>query len=290
MFRPMPAQLPGRGQRDYTRSLVLDNLSRTCYVHLPPGYDGSRAVPLVLALHGMGGDGSGMARLTHFNTIADQGGFVVAYPDGYRRRWSFGRLPLLGGIDDAGFIGALVMALSGDLRIDQARIYVLGMSNGGGLVELLACQRADLFAAFVVVAATISSFMTHLCHPSRPASVLMFHGTNDPLVPFAGGGRRRQILLSAPATAQHWARLAGCAPVPVVNYLPDRVNDGTRVRCEVYGGCQEGAEVVLYVVEGGGHTWPGGIQYLPERIIGKTSQQMDASQAIWEFFQRHPRM
>jgi polyhydroxybutyrate depolymerase len=280
---------PGPAPRDYTRSLQFDGLMRTCYVHLPPGYDGSRAVPLVLALHGMGGDGAGMARLTHFNTVADQGGFIVVYPDGLKRRWSFGKFPLLGGIDDVGFIGALVMVLSGDLRIDPARIYALGMSNGGGLIDLLACQRADLFAAVVVVAATISSFLTHLCRPARAVSVLMIHGTDDPLVPFAGGGRRRQLLLSAPATAQHWARMAGCAPTPTVTYLPDRANDGTRVRREVYSGGPDGAEVVLYVIEGGGHTWPGGIPYLPERIIGRTSRQMDASQVIWEFFQRHPK-
>ncbi len=278
-------------QRDYTRSLQFAGLMRTCYVHLPPGYDGSRAVPLVLALHGMGGDGRGMARLTHFNAIADQGGFIVAYPDGIRRRWSFGPLPLLGGLDDVGFIAALIAALSSDLFIDQARVYVLGMSNGGGLVDLLICRRADLFAACAIVSATIASVMTHICRPSRPVSVLMIHGTHDPLVPFEGGRRRRgrQILLSAPATAQHWARLAGCVEGPVVNYLPDYAHDGTRVRYDVYSGGQDGAEVILYVIEGGGHTWPGGWAYLPERMIGKTSQQIDASLIIWDFFQRHTR-
>ena len=260
---------------------------RTCYVHLPPGYDGRRAVPLVLALHGMGGQGVGMARLTHFNAVADQNGFIVAYPDGLRRRWSLGPLPMLGGIDDVGFIASLIAALSSDLAIDQTRIYALGMSNGGGLIDLLACRRADLFAALVIVSATIAAFMSRICRPSRPMSVLMIHGTEDPLVPFAGGGRRRQVLLSASDTAQHWARVAGCAMVPTVHYLPDAAHDGTRVRCEVYSGGREGAEVILYVIEGGGHTWPGGIPYLPERIIGRTSRQMDASEVIWDFFQRH---
>ncbi|HLV97867.1 MAG TPA: PHB depolymerase family esterase [Ktedonobacterales bacterium] len=275
--------------RDYTKSLQFGGLIRTCYVHLPPGYDGSRAVPLVLALHGMGSDGRGMALLTHFNAIADEGGFIVAYPDGIRKRWSFGPLPMLGGIDDVGFIAALIAALSSDLAIDQARVYALGMSNGGGLVDLLICRRADLFAAVVIVAATIAAFMSHICRPSRPVSVLMIHGTDDPLIPFAGGGRRRQLLLSAPTTAQHWARLAGCVDGPEVHYLPDSAHDGTRVRCEVYSGGPDGAEVILYVIEGGGHTWPGGMAYLPERIIGKTSRQFDASLVIWDFFQRHTR-
>jgi polyhydroxybutyrate depolymerase len=256
-------------------------------VHLPPGYDGSRAMPLVLALHGMGGDGAGMARLTHFNQVADQGEFIVAYPDGLRRRWSFGRMRLLGGIDDVGFIAALIAALSGDLRVDQRRVYAAGMSNGGGLIDLLICQRADLFAACAIVSATIGAFMAQICRPSRPVSVMMIHGTEDSLVPFAGGGRRRQVLLSVPDTARHWARVADCADGPVVSYLPDVAHDGTRVRCEVYSGGQEGAEVVLYVIEGGGHTWPGGIAYLPEHIIGRTSRQMDASAVIWGFFQRH---
>lgn len=276
------------GQRDYSKSLVCDGLTRTCSVHLPPGYDGSRAVPLVLVLHGMGGDGAGMVRLTHFNTVADQGGFIVAYPDGYERRWTFGKLPLIGGIDDVAFITALIAALSGDLPIAQTRIYAVGMSNGGELVDLLICRRADLFAACAVVAATVSSFVVRLCRPSRPVSVLMIHGTDDPLIAFEGGGRRRKVLLSVPATAQHWARAAGCATVPVVSYLPDVAHDGTRVRREVYSGGPHGAEVVSYVIEGGGHTWPGGLAYLPERMIGRTSRQMDASQVIWDFFQRHP--
>jgi polyhydroxybutyrate depolymerase len=280
-----PAQRP----RDYTKSLQFEGMLRTCSVYLPPSYDGSRSVPLVLALHGMGGDGSGMARLTHFNAVADQGGFVVAYPDGLRRRWSFGPLPMLGGIDDVGFIAALIESLSSDLAIDQRRVYALGMSNGGGLIDLLICRRADLFAACVIVSATIAAFMTRVCRPSRPVSVMMIHGTEDPLVPFAGGGRRRHVLLSATDTARHWARVAGCSLAPTVYDLPDSAHDGTRVRCEVYSGGLEGAEAVLYVIEGGGHTWPGGIPYLPERIIGRTSRQMDASEIIWDFFQRHTR-
>jgi polyhydroxybutyrate depolymerase len=273
--------------RDYTRSLQFGGLMRTCSVHLPPGYDGGRVVPLVLALHGMGGDGPAMARLTHFNAIADGGGFIVAYPDGVRRCWSFGPLPMLGGIEDVGFIAALIASLSSDLEIDRKRVYALGMSNGGGLIDLLICRRADLFAAVGIVAAMVAAFMTRVCHPSRPVSVLMVHGTNDTLVPFDGGGRRRAVLLSAPATAQHRARMAGCIVGPVVSYLPDYANDGTRVRCEVHSGGQGGAEAILYVIEGGGHTWPGGWAYLPERIIGKTSQQFDASLVLWDFFQRH---
>ena len=160
-----PAQPP----RDYTKSLQFGGMLRTCYVHLPPGCDGRRAVLLVLALHGMGGQGVGMARLTHFNAVADQNGFIVAYPDGLRRRWSLGPLPMPGGIDDVGFIAALIAALSSDLAIDQTRIYALGMSNGGGLIDLLACRRADLFAALVVVSATIAAFIRFLRggHPSR---------------------------------------------------------------------------------------------------------------------------
>lgn len=283
MYKPVSAG----GQRDYTKSLVCDGLTRTCSVHVPPGYDGSRAVPLVLVLHGLGGDGAGMARLTHFNAVADQGGFIVAYPDGYERRWTFGKLPLIGGVDDVECITALIAALSSDLCIDQARIYAVGMSNGGGLVDLLICRCADLFAACAVVAAATSSFVARLCRPSRPVSVLMIAGTNDPLIAFEGGRRRRKVLLSVPAAAQHWARTAGCATVPVVSYLPGVAQDGTRVRREVYSGGPDGAEVVLYTIEGGGHTWPGGIAYLPERMMGRTSRQMDASQVIWDFFQRH---
>ena len=123
--------------------------------------------------------------------------------------------------------------------------------------------------------------------------VLLIAGTEDPLIPWDGGevtgnGERGQVL-SVADTVGRWVALDGCASTPTVTMVPDRApNDGTTTRREHYGGCRAGAEVVLYAVAGGGHAWPGGLQYLPERTIGKTSRDFDASETIWEFFARHP--
>jgi polyhydroxybutyrate depolymerase len=123
--------------------------------------------------------------------------------------------------------------------------------------------------------------------------VLLIHGTQDPLVPWDGGDvqvfrRKRGRVLSASETVAFWVKHNGCAPTPVITYEPDQdPTDGTKVRREEYRSGKDGSEVLLYAVEGGGHTWPGGWQYLPERIIGKTCRDLQASEVIWEFFKRY---
>jgi polyhydroxybutyrate depolymerase len=278
----------GAGSRNVDQSLTFDGMKRTYHVHLTPAYDGQHSLPLVLALHGLGGDGLGMAALTHLNTVADAQQFIAVYPDGLNRRWSYSKA--LDGVDDVGFLVALVQQLEKDYKIDQQRVYVTGISNGGGMVEILACTHADLFAAFGDVAATLSPTLASLCHPSRPIPYLMIHGTDDPLVPYNGGKDFSGVeLLSAPESAQTWSNLDGCNPTPATSDLPDKVNDSTHVQRATYSGCQQGSEVVFYTVQGGGHAWPGGLQYLPVKTVGKSSNQMDASQVIWEFFQKHPK-
>jgi polyhydroxybutyrate depolymerase len=131
------------------------------------------------------------------------------------------------------------------------------------------------------------------CHPNKPVSVVMMQGSLDTFVPIQGGamgpnGSRGQIL-SLRATAEKWAGFDGCNSAPERSTLPDIARDGTTVQRESFSGCKEQAEVVAYTVEGGGHTWPGGKQYLPAAIIGKTTRNMDASEILWEFFARHSR-
>jgi polyhydroxybutyrate depolymerase len=129
--------------------------------------------------------------------------------------------------------------------------------------------------------------------PARPISLLVIAGTHDPLVPYQGGeigferGRKVGRVISAAETIRSWAAFNQC-PAGVTVTEPDTdPHDGTRVRRETRGPCQDGSEVILYTVEGGGHTWPGGQQYLPERFVGRTSKDIDASDVIWAFFKRH---
>ncbi|MBN1209447.1 MAG: hydrolase [Myxococcaceae bacterium] len=264
--------------------------TRTFRYHLPPQV--KPGAPLVLSLHGRMGQGKGQAKLTGFNAVADEGGFIVVYPDGVDRSWADGRGTTPAdqlGVDDVGFLTALADHFIAEFGADRRRVYAAGMSNGAMMSYRLACERADRFAAIGPVAALMGQALAGSCAPSRPVSVISFVGTEDPLVPFEGGPVRgdRGPVLSEAESREKWAALNGCEAGPAVSQEPDRApTDGTRIRREAHGPCREGSEVVFHVVEGGGHVWPGGAQYLPKAIIGRPSQEADASRALWEFFQR----
>ena len=130
------------------------------------------------------------------------------------------------------------------------------------------------------------------CRPARPVSALWIHGTEDSLVPYEGGvlrgiGRTANILSAEDAVA-NWAATNSCSQSPNIDDVPDSVDDGTHLVTRTYPNCAANTAVKLYTVEGGGHTWPGGAQYLPVAVVGKTSGQFDASGTIWEFFAAHP--
>jgi polyhydroxybutyrate depolymerase len=272
--------------RDYDASLAIGGLVRTYHVHVPPIVGARRTLPLVLSLHGRLGDGAGQSRLTHFSTVADAGGFIVVSPDGYQRSWADGRgtTPAdQAGVDDVAFLSAVIDQVSAREPVDATRIYAAGMSNGGFMAERLACDLARRIAAIAVVGASLGPELAARCAPAHPMPVLLIHGSLDPLVPDAGGMLEGQPLLSLTDTAARWASLAGCATAPRVANLPIPEDDGTTITQLTYAPCQGGASVVFDNVVGGGHTWPGGLQYLPVSVIGKTSKNLDASQAIWSF-------
>jgi polyhydroxybutyrate depolymerase len=152
----------------------------------------------------------------------------------------------------------------------------------------LACERPENFRAIAAVTASLPINLT--CQPDEPISVLVMNGTQDPLVPYEGGAIslfRREVGVVRPTaeTVAFWVEKNGCAEKPEVHFEPDYdLRDQTRVRRESFQICDQGTEVVLYEVQGGGHTWPGSSQYLPEGIIGRVSQDINASHVIWDFF------
>ena len=281
-----------RGDGDQAVRIEVDGLARTYLLHVPPGPREKR--PLVVLLHGRLGTGAGEARLSDFDPIADSVGALVAYPDGIRRSWADGRLGTPAdkrGIDDVGFFRALVADVAAREPVDSSRIYVAGMSNGAFMTERLACDASDLIAAAGVVAGTLSDSLAARCRPTRPVPVMLMNGTADPLVPYGGGDLSggRGHTLSVAETVAHWASWNGCAAAPASRILPDTAHDGTTVTEERYGHCRDRADVVELTITGGGHTWPGGPQYLPARFIGPASRNLDGSRTLWTFFSEHGR-
>jgi polyhydroxybutyrate depolymerase len=275
---------PGPGE------LAFGGLQRTYLVHVPAGVD--HPTGLVLNLHGAGANGGAQAAISHYDTVADQLGLVVAYPDGIDQSWADGRgasTPDRQGVDDVGFLSALIDQLVRDYGIDPGRVFVTGISAGAFMADRLACDRADLVAAVAPVAGTLGSSVP--CAPSRPVSVLETHGTADPVVPFGGGpmnGRGGPSdVVSATDMAARWRDVDRC-PAPVEDTLP-ATGDGTAVHRFTAAGCADGSAVVLLQVDGGGHTWPSGSFALPADTVGLTTGATDISLASGQFFLMHGR-
>ncbi len=232
--------------------LTFGGLQRAYLLHVPPG----APTGLVINLHGAGMNGPQQAALTGYNAVADQHGFVVAYPDGIDASWADGRgasIPDRQGVDDVGFLGALIDRLSRDFAIPPGRVFVTGMSAGAFMANRLACDRADLVSAVAPVAGTLGTGVA--CAPSRPVSMMAVHGTADPVVPFGGGdmvgrGGPSQIV-SAPTLAEIW-RAANRCPGPLA---ADPASAGGIEQLAATG-CADATEVVLVQIDGGDHTWP----------------------------------
>lgn len=260
---------------------------RNYWLVRPEGIEKTKPAPLLMVLHGSAGSGEDMMTVTQrgFERLADKEKFVVVYPDALERRWN----DQGGTVDDVGFLLAIVDKLVADGLVDKNRVYVAGISNGGMMAQRLACEQADRIAGIATVAGGLPTGLTGTCKPARALPVLVIHGTEDPIVPWAGGAvagfEEFGKVLSARETAGFWAANNRCGDGGVIAAEPDRdPKDGTRVKLEVFASCPAGAAVKLAAIEGGGHTWPGGYQYLPERFIGRTSQDVDANMLIWNFF------
>jgi polyhydroxybutyrate depolymerase len=265
--------------------IVTGGEERRYILHVPASYDGTAAVPLVISMHGFAEWPAHQMQISRWNALADREGFLVVYPagTGFPLRWrirseegdTFTNI-------DVQFISDLIDALMAEYSIDPARVYANGLSNGGGMSDMLACRLSDRIAAFGSVSGAYL-LPREDCHPGRPVPVIAFHGTADPIVPYIGGESASFHYPFPPVEdwAADWARRNGCAETAEV--LPP-TGEVTGIR---YGGCRMGSEVILYTVHGGGHAWPGG-KPLPEWITGRTTLDIDATAVMWEFFNLYP--
>jgi len=256
---------------------------REYVLYVPESYDRTRPTPLVISMHGAAGWGAQQRDLSQWNRVAEREGIIVVYPSGAEavgpRVWEV--FPGEDLMRDVRFISELVDALEAEYNIDPTRVYANGLSNGGGMAFVLSCTLSDRIAAVGMVAAA-QTLPWSWCKDHRPVPMIAFHGTADTIVPYDGGTAwvsPRPFPDVATWTA-NWARRNRCGSNPLESAA---AVDVTRLE---YTDCADDASVVLYTVEGGGHTWPGG-QPLPEWFAGPTSHEIDAASQMWEFFQSH---
>ncbi len=261
------------------QSFTFEGQSRTYQLYVPRSYDGRTAVPVVFNFHGFGSGSVQQMVYGDFKPLAERNNFLIVAPDGQGttdRHFNFGAQPGLQ--NDVQMVGALLDHIEATLCVDKHRVFSAGMSNGGAMTTALACV-STRFAAFGAVTA---SFYAPGCGGSRPVAIMLFSGTGDPVVPFDGGRVSccgGSPVRAAPDVIADWAAHDHCAP----DYDETRV--GSEVRRRTWHGCDRRSDVVFYIIDGGGHTWPGAI---PVARLGKTTTQLNASETIWNFFEKHP--
>lgn len=261
-----------RHNRD-TRFIVSGGERRGFVLHVPDSYDPARAAPLILSFHGAGLWGAGQRDVTRLDALADSVGIIVVYPSADENGVNVW-MP-----KDVRFVADLIDSLRAEYRIDSTRIYANGLSNGGGLSFVLSCTLRERIAAVGLVSSA-QTVPWQWCPDKRPVPMIAFHGTADRMTPYHGGTSRiaPRPFPSIPGWAALWAQRNGCgAPTDSV------VSIGVSRRA--WTGCG-GNDVVLYTIEGGGHTWPGGAT-LPEWLLG-TTPPLNANRIMWEFFVAHP--
>lgn len=298
--------LPGWSDRGY-------------HLYVPDGYSADTPVPLVIGIHGGGGNKLSSARETcqdgdpehpscMHNELANREGFAVVYPDGHpgkgllkdKRSWNAGggegewRATGAGAVeadsDDTKFIEDLLDDVGSRMAIDTRRVYALGLSNGGAMSFRLACTLSERITAVAPIGGAMQWTTTHTCEPTRKMPILYTHGEDDPCWVYEGGesecpvGQRGLKHVSAQRTLDEWVQIHGCTGEPVEDALPDTDGDGRVTRRTTYQGCE--APLVHQRIEGGGHTWPDGWQYLNERIVGPIAHDW-GDEVFWAFFEQH---
>jgi polyhydroxybutyrate depolymerase len=286
--------LPSRGpvtSGRSTRVLISSGVERCYLLYAPPGFSPEEKLPVVVAFHGFAANAQGFRSMTGWEDVAEREAFLVVFPHGssFPLRWNVTPGARIEHIDDVQFMSDLLADLSGIATIDPDRVYVSGFSMGGTLADTIACELADQVAAVGVVSGKREDDPDS-CNPTRPVPVIAFFGTADPIGDIEyplwffklmniDPDKEYREYLPVSVWLDGWVARNGCDPGPEA-IAPQGDASGVR-----YDGCVADAEVVVFHIEGGGHTWPGGSN-LP--IFGKTTEALNASEVMWAFFEKHP--
>jgi polyhydroxybutyrate depolymerase len=271
------------------RTLEVDGLERSYLVYAPASLPATGPVPVVLYLHGGIGSGEQLAGTAHVREHAEQDGYLAVLPDGTTnadgrfRTWNGGRCcgpAAANDVDDVAFLAEVLDEVAEQWDVDPDRVFAAGHSNGAIMANRLACELPDRVAAIGVVAGSLEVG----CEDATPTSVLYVHGDADTNHPLGGGEGEDSVagvdFTSVADSLDVWVEVDGCDPVPE----EERAAEITTSR---WSGCDDGTAVELQVIHGAPHAWPGG-----ERTSGLASEPsgaLDATAAVWAFFEQHPR-
>lgn len=267
---------------DHKVKVRVAGVRRSYSVHVPKGYNGEKR-PLVLVLHGILGNGWVAKINSRMSERADQDCFFAVYPNGNFTSWNAGNCcgpAAAGKVNDVEFAKTIIAEMKAKYAIDDDRIYVTGISNGGMMAYRLACEMSDEIAAIAPIA---SCQVTSGCKPKSPVSVIAFNGTADGIIRYRGGtGWWLAVPVKCPPvneTIKYWVEANECRPDPVREEAKGLVK-------EIYAGGRDGTEVRLYTVSAG-HVWPGGTLALP---FAKKAKHFSATDEICDFFLSHPKV
>jgi polyhydroxybutyrate depolymerase len=280
-----PKMSPMRMPADYRFSFVYGGIAREYRVHVPTSYRG-QPMPMLIALHGGGGDAANQANDENYKLISksEEAGFIAVFPNGYSRfpsgilaTWNAGRCcgaAQKNDIDDVGFIREVIRRVERQASIDPRRIFATGMSNGAMMSWRLACEAPEIRA----IAPVEGTDNTAVCKPAHPVAAIEFHAADDPNVPFDGGvgtGPSHTNFASVPATQAKWVQIDRAAPAA------SRVLTVPGAHCDLHAAKRGGAPVELCVTDTGGHSWPGGGT---KNGLKQPSMAISADDLMWEFF------
>ncbi len=279
------ASAPANAQTEQViRVRTGDDQLRRALVVLPPQTDGL-PLPVVLAFHGGGGNAESFRDITGLDDAGARFNFIAVFADAGDGDWGDWRTSTGLPDVDLAYVRLVLLALRDIAHVDVRRVYATGLSNGGSFSQVIAAELDGRLAAVGPVANNLSEAFVDNATPRVPTPLIQIVGTDDPVNPFEGGPAAvpgDEPLIGSDATMAYWAEVNGnAAPTPIP--LPNGAQDGTFARRDVFAGGR--APLQRIVVTGGGHTWPGGEQYLPVNVIGRTSRDFNANDELWAFFQ-----
>ena len=269
-------------QQTINGSMIHDGIQRDYILYIPAIYDGNTDVPLILNFHGFGSNANQQLVYGDFRDIADKEGFLLVHPEGTllngNQHWNVGSFTIGSTTDDVSFTEALIDELANQYAINLDRVYATGMSNGGYMSFLLACQLSEKIAAVASVTGSMTPETYNACNAQHPTPILQIHGTGDSTVPYNGDTWTRSI----EDVISYWANYNNCETNPTNTALTDiDPSDGSTVEHIVYINGDNGLTTEHMKVIGGGHTWPGSAFNFPG-----TNYDINASMEIWQFFSR----